>query len=382
MSMSPELAEFLPGDLRSGDVRTSQGTAPRTGIGQKRITNVFNVPGGRQVQYDDGSVEFIPDAPKVETFRPAQPDPDLERKQTFEREEAERQRQFTAGETEKKHQAELAATERERQVQLQIEQQRQEARRLEQQALQALEQGKLSESRRQFDLSEQRLREAQRLEQERFNERMTFEREQFTTQREQAENEFAFGALKFLTDLARNPRTALASFFLNRGVTPPDAAGRTSPIPAGLNVSNVAEVLPGFLQGIMGAARGGAAPATEFATASAAGAPDGNIVDALRANNALPPFLTRALAQQAGDASQGTSAPQRAALPEGIPLLTPLALQQMSPSEREGLAGLVEASGMSWEDYLDLVRKHSPLANASATSDVSSRLPEFLFAGQ
>jgi hypothetical protein len=65
-------------------------------------------------------------------------------------------------------------------------------------------------------------------------------------------------------------------------------------------------------------------------------------------------------------------------VPEGVPLLSSLALLQMSPSEREGFRGLVESSGMRWEDYLDLVSRGSP----QGTAPTGAAPPQFAFTAQ
>jgi len=221
-------------------------------------------------------------------------------------------------------------------------------------AMRELESGKFSESKRQFDIS-------QTLARQKFDLEQKVARDEYELGRQQ----FGLKALEFLTDLARNPRTALASFFLNRGLTPPGQVGAGSPIPAGLNVSNVAETLPGFLQGIISAASGGASPSA--ATPSATSFQPANLVSALQQQGVVPPFLSRVFGQAEGNAAVGTNTPQTGAPPEGVPLVSSLALMQMSPSEREGFRGLVEGSGMTWEDYLDLVQRASPARRTDNT---------------
>ena len=325
------------------------------------------------------------------------PDPDLFSKQNFAREQdanraaLERELQRTAAENasrsqQKQQEFSGAENEKAREIErqrLQLDGLQQQQRAANDAAMRALEQGQLNESRRQFDVSQQLA-----------DQRHQLEKQVAQQEFEQGQQQFAFGALKFLTELAQNPRTALASFFLNRGQTPPDAVGQTSPVPAGLNVTNVAETLPGFLQGIMGAARQGqGAAATAGVPSSApAAAPlggataipgsqfgGGNIASALGQAGVIPPFLQRVLAQQQGDVTQGTNTPQAGGPPPGVPLVSSLALIQMSPSERLGFQGLVESSGMRWEDYLDLVKRSSPQGQAAP---VGTGVPQFAFTPQ
>lgn len=314
--------------------------------------------------------------PTVSTPSAAIPDPDLAAKQAFAKQqsefEAEAQRRIQAESLAQREKESVRNAELQRQ-QLQLDQMRQAEQAADAAARRALEQGQLDESRRQFDTS-------QKLAESRFRLEQQVAREQY----EQGQQEFAFGALKFLTDLARNPRTALASFFLNRGQTPPDQVGQTSPIPAGLNVTNVAETLPGFLQGILGAARqgmgaAGAQPSSAPAATAAGPAGEQNLVSALQGAGAVPPFLSRLLAQQQGVASEGTNMAQQTAVPAGVPLVSSIALLQMQPSEREGLRGLVEAGGMAWEDYLALVQRNSPQQQAQAPG---AGVPQFQFLQQ
>ena len=272
------------------------------------------------------------------------------------------QQQFQSGQNDANRQLE--------QQRIVIDQQRAAAEQANQAALRALEQGQLDESRKQFEVS-QRLRQ------------QTFEAEQALASQQQslAEQQFGLTALQFLTGLAQNPRTALASFFLNRGVTPPGQVDAGSPIPAGLNVTNIAETLPKFLQGIMGATRGVGAPAGAGGTVSSSSAtaaqPGASLLSSLEGEGVVPPFLQRILAQSQGDASQGTNMPQQTALPDGVPLVSSLALLQMSPTEREGFRGFVEASGMNWDDYLSLIKNASPTASTSQAAP-----PQFQYAPQ
>lgn len=323
----------------------------------------------------------------------AYPDPDLERKNQFTREklglENELLMQRDLAETERRNREakelrEFNRGENEQTREIQRQQNDlirlgNEQRAANDAAMRALEQGQLEESRRQFGISQQLAERKFALEQQ-------VAREEY----ELGQQTHAFAALKFLTELAQNPRTALSSFFLNRGIAPPGAVEAGSPIPQGLNVTNVAETLPGFLQGILGAARSGI-PGAQAASSPAAGAPvsstgapatssfnGGNLVQSLTQAGAVPPFLSRVLAQSQGDASQGTNTAQQTALPEGVPLLSSLALLQMSPTEREGFRGLVEASGMSWEDYIALVQRGSP----QGTGTAGAVNPQFQFVAQ
>lgn len=80
----------------------------------------------------------------------------------------------------------------------------------------------------------------------------------------------------------------------------------------------------------------------------------------LAASGALPPFVTRLLAQSAGVHNQSTSTPQRFDLPPDLPLISSLAYQQMLPSERAGLESLLSAYGIDPSDYFSMVEAYSP----------------------
>lgn len=315
----------------------------------------------------------------------AQSDPDLFAKQRFAQQQQESQigatkflADFEAQQAAKRLQEQQAfqggqndasrALEGQR---IEIDKIRQAAEQANQQALRALEQGQLDQSRQQFEVS-------QKLRQQQFE----AERDIALQQQSQAEQQFGLQALQFLTGLAQNPRTALASYFLNRGVTPPGQVGAGSPIPEGLNVTNIAETLPKFLQGIMGATRGGGAPAAAGAGVSssslAAPQPGASLLSSLEGEGVVPPFLQRILAQAQGDASQGTNMPQQTALPDGVPLVSSLSLLQMSPTEREGFRGFVEGSGMNWDDYLDMIKRSSP----GAASASQAAPPQFAYTPQ
>lgn len=79
---------------------------------------------------------------------------------------------------------------------------------------------------------------------------------------------------------------------------------------------------------------------------------EGNPFQALAADGATPPFLQRIYGQQQDNAAFGTNTTQRFALPQGVPLVSSMAFQQMSPSEREALLSLISASGIDPADYL------------------------------
>lgn len=78
--------------------------------------------------------------------------------------------------------------------------------------------------------------------------------------------------------------------------------------------------------------------------------------DQLSQAGAIPPFLSRVMAQGAGNQAYGTNLPQMAYLPPGVPLVSQLAYDQMSPSEQQALQSYVSSYGVTPEDYLAQIK--------------------------
>jgi hypothetical protein len=74
----------------------------------------------------------------------------------------------------------------------------------------------------------------------------------------------------------------------------------------------------------------------------------------------LPSFLGRTFAQQHGSTEFGTNQPQKFNLPNDVPLVSKLAYQQMSPSERSAFQSYISAYGIDPSDYFDYVQSVSP----------------------
>lgn len=91
----------------------------------------------------------------------------------------------------------------------------------------------------------------------------------------------------------------------------------------------------------------------------------GGTLAALRASNAVPPFLTRLFAQANGDASQGTNTPNTTALPKDVPVVSQLAYNQMNPSEQQALLSYVSSYGITPDDYLNYIKMLSPTGGSS-----------------
>lgn len=93
----------------------------------------------------------------------------------------------------------------------------------------------------------------------------------------------------------------------------------------------------------------------------------GSVLQALLANNALPPFLSRLFAQSRGIQSQGTNQPQNFNLPPDLPLVSKLAWLQMQPSEQQALLSYASANGVTPEDYLAAIEAASPQGSSAQT---------------
>jgi hypothetical protein len=89
----------------------------------------------------------------------------------------------------------------------------------------------------------------------------------------------------------------------------------------------------------------------------------------------FPPFLQRIFAQQKGLAGLGTNVPQQTDLPPGVPLVSRLALSQMTPAERTAFGSYLSAHGLDLDTYMSLVEAASP---QGGTSSVNPAIPTFL----
>jgi hypothetical protein len=98
------------------------------------------------------------------------------------------------------------------------------------------------------------------------------------------------------------------------------------------------------------------------------GEDQGGVIQSLMADNILPPFVKRLLAQARGEQSQGTNQPFPFELPKGVPLVSKLGYSQMSPTERAGLDSILSSYGISPEDYLAYVESLSPQGGPSELS--------------
>jgi hypothetical protein len=85
----------------------------------------------------------------------------------------------------------------------------------------------------------------------------------------------------------------------------------------------------------------------------------------LAANNAVPPFLSRIFAQQAGAQDFGTNQPQTYTLPRDVPIVSKLGFSQMAPSEQQALLSYVSSYGVTPEDYIAAIERLSPSGSSS-----------------
>jgi hypothetical protein len=81
---------------------------------------------------------------------------------------------------------------------------------------------------------------------------------------------------------------------------------------------------------------------------------------ALSAAGAIPPFLSRVMAQGRGEQAFGTNQPQRFNLPADVPLVSRLSYLQMSPSERAAFSSYISSYGIDPSDYFDYMESASP----------------------
>ena len=95
-----------------------------------------------------------------------------------------------------------------------------------------------------------------------------------------------------------------------------------------------------------------------------------SVLSQMQGLNAVPPFLTRAFAQQRGDVTQGTNTPNRMDIPKDVPLVSQLSFDQMTPSEQQALFSYVSAYGITPDDYKALIAQYSPQGGPS-------RMPTF-----
>lgn len=102
------------------------------------------------------------------------------------------------------------------------------------------------------------------------------------------------------------------------------------------------------------------------------------IVKAMIDAGSFPPFLQRLYAQAKGLPGLGTNVPQQTDLPAGVPLVSKLAYNQMSPSEQQAFASFLSAHGITIQDYLSMVEAASP---QGGTSPANPAVPKFLSQG-
>lgn len=102
-----------------------------------------------------------------------------------------------------------------------------------------------------------------------------------------------------------------------------------------------------------------------------------NVLAALQASNAVPPFLTRIFGQAQGDQSLGTNQPNTTKLPNDVPLVSQLSYNQMTPSEQQALLSYVSSYGVTPDDYLALIRMYSPQGASSSQPLFGNRFNQY-----
>lgn len=100
-------------------------------------------------------------------------------------------------------------------------------------------------------------------------------------------------------------------------------------------------------------------------------------LQALLSSGMLPPFLSRLFGQREGIQSVGTNRGQAFDLPQDVPVVSELALSQMTPSEREAFLSYVSSYGLDPADYLDYVRSLGPTGGAAQSPLFGARLQSF-----
>lgn len=111
---------------------------------------------------------------------------------------------------------------------------------------------------------------------------------------------------------------------------------------------------------------------------NAAGVPGQNPLQDLLAHGKLPPFLQRMFDQYRGNAANGTNTPQQTNLPRGVPLLSKLAYNQLSPSELDAFHSYLSSYGVDPKDYEQMVNNASPHPEQSG----QYKAPQFEWAKQ
>lgn len=107
-----------------------------------------------------------------------------------------------------------------------------------------------------------------------------------------------------------------------------------------------------------------------------------SILSQLNQNNNIPPFLRRILEQQRGNQAFGTDVPQSVrSIGNGtdVPLLSKMAILQMSPSERAAFMAYISAYGVDPDDYLAQVEAASPSPEQFINRPIG---PKFLYTPQ